>query len=37
MWTRPEIALLLSTPVGVDFVVIGVDMEIQSLVTHNAA
>ena len=28
---------LLSTPIGVDYVVIGFDMEIQPLVTHNAA
>ena len=30
---------LLSTPmcVGVDYVVIGFDMEVQPLVTHNAA
>ena len=27
----------LSTPMGVDFVVIGFDMEVQPLVTHNAA
>ena len=29
--------LLLSTPMGVDNVVIGFDMEVQPLVTHNAA
>ena len=29
--------LLLSTPTGVDYVVIGFDMEVQPLVTHNAA
>ena len=29
--------LLLSTPMGVDYVVIGFDMEVQPLVTHNAA
>ena len=28
---------LLSTPKGVDYVVIGFDMEVQPLVTHNAA
>ena len=28
---------LLSTPVAVDYVVIGFDMEVQPLVTHNAA
>ena len=28
---------LLSTPMGVDYVVIGFDMELQPLVTHNAA
>ena len=28
---------LLSTPIGVDYVVIGLDMEVQPLVTHNAA
>ena len=27
----------LSTPMGVDYVAIGFDMEIQPLVTHNAA
>ena len=27
---------LLSTPMGVDYIVIGFDMEIQPLVTHNA-
>ena len=29
--------LSLSTPMGVDYVVIGFDMEVQPLVTHNAA
>ena len=29
--------LLLSRPMGVDYVVIGFDMEVQPLVTHNAA
>ena len=29
--------LSLSTPMGVDYVVIGLDMEVQSLVIHNAA
>ena len=29
--------LLLSRPMGVDYVVIGFDMEVQSLATHNAA
>ena len=28
---------LLSTPMGVDYEVIGSDMEVQPLVTHNAA
>ena len=28
---------LLSTPMGVDYVLIGFDMEVQPLVTHNAA
>ena len=28
---------LLSTPMGVDYVVIRFDMEVQPLVTHNAA
>ena len=28
---------LLSTPMGVDYVVIGFDMEVQPLVTHNVA
>ena len=28
---------LLSTPMGVDYVVIGFDMGVQPLVTHNAA
>ena len=32
--TKP---MLLSTPMGVDYVVIGFDMEVQALVTHNAA
>ena len=27
----------LSTPMGVDYVVIGFDMEVQPSVTHNAA
>ena len=27
---------LLSTPMGVDYVVIGFDMEVQPIVTHNA-
>ena len=31
------IPILLSTPMGVDYVVIGFDMEVQPLVTHNAA
>ena len=26
----------MSTPMGVDYVVIGFDMEVQPLVTHNA-
>ena len=28
---------LLSMPMGVDYVVLGFDMEVQPLVTHNAA
>ena len=28
---------LLCTPMGVDYVVIGFDMKVQPLVTHNAA
>ena len=28
---------ILSTPMGVDYVVIGSDMEVQPLITHNAA
>ena len=28
---------LLSMPMGIDYVVIGFDMEVQPLVTHNAA
>ena len=32
-----QINPLLSTPMGVDYVVNGFDMEVQSLVTHNAA
>ena len=28
---------LLSMPMGVDYIVIGFDMEVQPLVTHNAA
>ena len=28
--------LYLSTPKGIDYVVIGFDMEVQPLVTHNA-
>ena len=31
------VIMLLSTPMGVDYVVIGYDMEVQPLVTHNAA
>ena len=31
------IGKLLSTPMGVDYVVIGSDMEVQPLVTNNAA
>ena len=27
---------LISTPMGVDYVVIGFDMEVQPLLTHNA-
>ena len=29
--------LLLSTPIGIDYVVIGFDKEVQPLITHNAA
>ena len=29
--------IFISTPMGVDYVVIGFDMEVQPLVTHNAA
>ena len=29
--------VLFSVPMGTDYVVIGFDMEVQSLVTHNAA
>ena len=36
LWTDVDITSL-STPMGVDFVVIGFDMEVQPLVTHNAA
>ena len=32
-----HLSSLLSTPMGVDYVVIGFDMEVQPLVTHNAA
>ena len=32
-----SIIYLLSTPMGVDYVVIGFDMEVQPLVTHNSA
>ena len=32
-----EHVLYLSTLIGVDYVVIGFDMEVQPLVTHNAA
>ena len=28
---------LLSTPMGIDYVVIGFDMKVQPLVTHSAA
>ena len=31
------LSVLLSTPMGVDYVVIGFDMEVQPLITHNAA
>ena len=30
-------SVLLSMPMGVDYVVIGFDMEVQPLATHNAA
>ena len=36
LWTDVDITSL-STPMGVDYVVIGFDMELQPLVTHNAA
>ena len=29
--------ILLSMPMGIDYVIIGFDMEVQPLVTHNAA
>ena len=29
--------ILLSTPMGVVYVIIAIDMEVQPLVTHNAA
>ena len=32
-----KVNLLLSTPMGVNYVVIGFDMEVQPLVTQNAA
>ena len=35
-WTTTQ-GQSLSTPMGVDYVVIGFDMEVQPLVTHNAA
>ena len=31
------VVFLLSTPMGIDYVVIGFNMEVQPLVTHNAA
>ena len=31
------IRVLLSTPMGLDYGVVGFDMEVQPLVTHNAA
>ena len=31
------LTLSLSTPMGVDYVAIGFEMEVQPLVTHNAA
>ena len=34
---RAIMALLLSTPMGVDYVAIGFDMKVRPLVTHNAA
>ena len=30
-------SVVLSTPMGVDYVAIGFDMEVQPLATHNAA
>ena len=33
----PIVLRLLSTPTGVDYVVIAFDMEVQPLFTHNAA
>ena len=36
-WPFHFVSALLSTPMGVDYVVIGSDMEVQPLVTHDAA
>ena len=33
---KKVITVLLSTPMGVDYVVIGFNMEVQPFVTHNA-
>ena len=37
MVLKLSFSCLLSTPIGEDYVVIGFDMEVQPLVTHNAA
>ena len=34
---RSCLKLSLSTPMGIDYILIGFDMEVQPLVTHNAA
>ena len=36
VYSHVFLVILLSTPMGVDHVVIGFDMEVQPLVTHNA-
>ena len=36
-WYNYFILSLLSTPMGIDYVEIDFDMEVQPLVTHNAA
>ena len=37
LWYDSFVTCLLSTSMGVYYVVIGFDMEVQPLVTHNAA